>query len=435
MSKKANTPRLEIYSDKSILYDKDNKRTVIEEGVQSSQAKKRLEEIKNGLESGFLDRIYNDSITGNNQINDLSREQIGLIESLVNSVDSEKGRAIVALTILQLAVKCICPQQSIRLHKGNTDVSQFSWTEGISMRSLGQDYIIPFLRKKNLLFLNISGFMMTRTLAENYPYTELYKAQIRGAKKEWLDIVDAIENKEIDNENALKQLFVFLYNKSEAFGRLTEETEVALNLFFNTSPSFEDCIKTIKKFVDNSTYSARVFEVAMHSLIQVLYDINKLNGFLLPLSQMRSANKKHGNIGDVEISEVEGDKNSIIEAWDAKYGKPELRDELEELSEKLINKNSIKTVGFVTNQEPDLSCEIEKRINCISQEMNVSIFIFEFDVWVDHQLTNYNLCRKDNIGHQWLKAISDSICQKKRDIAPIDEPTMEWVKHFKECIS
>ncbi len=37
---------------------------------------------------------------------------------------------------------------------------------------------------------------------------------------------------------------------------------------------------------------------------------------------MRSANKKHGNIGDLEVLE----KSNIIEAWDAKYGKAYLRD-------------------------------------------------------------------------------------------------------------
>jgi hypothetical protein len=36
---------------------------------------------------------------------------------------------------------------------------------------------------------------------------------------------------------------------------------------------------------------------------------------LKPLSQMRSANKKHGNIGDIEILEA----RQIIESWDAKY--------------------------------------------------------------------------------------------------------------------
>ena len=38
------------------------------------------------------------------------------------------------------------------------------------------------------------------------------------------------------------------------------------------------------------------------------------NCSLKPLSQMRSANKKHGNIGDIELLE----DRQIVEAWDAK---------------------------------------------------------------------------------------------------------------------
>lgn len=34
---------------------------------------------------------------------------------------------------------------------------------------------------------------MTRSLAENYPYSPVYKANIRGARLEWLSIVEAIE--------------------------------------------------------------------------------------------------------------------------------------------------------------------------------------------------------------------------------------------------
>jgi len=86
---------------------------------------------------------------------------------------------------IQLTIKSISPEQSIRLHKGSSSTS-FSWKEGISMRVLDKNYITPLLRKYKLLRLNADGFMMTRTLAENYPYSQVYKAAIRGAKKEWL---------------------------------------------------------------------------------------------------------------------------------------------------------------------------------------------------------------------------------------------------------
>src|SRR5260370_8870582 len=58
-------------------------------------------------------------------------------------------------------------------------------------------------------------------------------------------------------------------------------------------------------------------------------------GNLKPLMPMRTANLKHGNIGDIEI--ILGD--SVIEAWDAKYATPYLSDALDELVDNIRNRN------------------------------------------------------------------------------------------------
>ena len=60
------------------------------------------------------------------------------------------------------------------------------------MRSIDTEYITPVLREEGLVKLNSFGFMMTRTLAENYPYTKVYKAAMRGARAEWIAIVDGV---------------------------------------------------------------------------------------------------------------------------------------------------------------------------------------------------------------------------------------------------
>ena len=103
---------------------------------------------------------------------------------------------------------------------------------------------------------------------------------------------------------------------------------------------------------------------------------------------MRSANKKHGNIGDIEIS---ASKNglSIIEAWDAKFGKTYLRDELEELSDKLESHSETELVGFITDETPNLGKEIEKRVKELEDVFNLSINILSFDDWVSFQLEKY----------------------------------------------
>ncbi len=431
--KEKKEPVLYIYSDRSVLVNEEGVEYKFQEGKTSDEAKKRLVVIKKALEDGFLEDIITECQNPEVKIENISEEQARTIESLVNSVTSEVGRAIVGLTILQLTVKSILPEQSIRLHKGGSGTRDFSWTEGIPMRNLDTNYITPVLRKFDLLKINKFGFMMTRTLAENYPYSKLYKAGIRGARKEWLEITDEVEREELDCLNALKQMLVFLNNKSEAFELLATKTFKTLDIFIKHNPSFEDCIIAITNFIDNSTYSARVFEVSLHAFFQVLAEEKKLEGFLKPLSQMRSANKKHGNIGDIEITESEGNMD-IIEAWDAKFGKTYLREELEELNDKLAFHPQTTIAGFITDQKPNLKAEINARMQEIEEIHGTEIRIMEFREWVNFQVENYDL-DTSKIGAKWLIAIAESICQKRREIAPIDEPTTEWVESFKECIS
>jgi hypothetical protein len=433
MNKKSKQePVIHIYADRSILIDETGKEFQFDEGKTSDEAKKRLAIIKEALENGFLEVIITECKNPQIRIENITEEQIRTIESLVNSVTSEVGRAIVGLAILQLTVKSILPGQSIRLHKGGSGTRDFSWREGIPMRNLDTNYITPVLRKFDLLKINKFGFMMTRTLAENYPYSKLYKAGIRGARQEWLDITDEVERGELDSLNALKQLLIFLNNKSEAFQELTSKTLSTLGLFIEKNPSFEDCFSVISNFIDNSTYSARVFEVSLHAFFQTLAEEKHLSGFLKPLSQMRSANKKHGNIGDIEITHSAGNMD-IIEAWDAKFGKTYLRDELEELNDKLKLHPQATIAGFITDQKPNLKPEIKTRMKEIEEIHETEICIMEFREWVDFQIENYGL-DSGRIGAKWLIAIAESICQKRREIAPIDEPTAEWVESFMKNI-
>lgn len=60
-----------------------------------------------------------------------------------------------------MTIKSICPDQSIRLHKGATRRGSFSWVDGISMRTLDRNYNTPFLRKYGLLNVNRDGVFMT----------------------------------------------------------------------------------------------------------------------------------------------------------------------------------------------------------------------------------------------------------------------------------
>jgi hypothetical protein len=339
---------LRVFSNKSELVLGHGRTEIFVEGIMNQSTKQRYKNIVQQLSNGYLE---NQIIFCRNQASQidfrlLNDTHINTLQQLIESITSEVGRAIVGLTILQLCVKAIEPNQSIRLHKGSSNKSSFSWENGISMRSLDKQYITPVLRKYNLLKLNADGFMMTRSLAENYPYSPVYKANIRGARLEWLKIVELVESHELSAKISLQYLLSQLLNKAQEFTDLVTKTINNLNNLVNTSgiltKSFVMTI--ISRHVNESYYPSRIMEIAMHSLMQAIYEGNIFpDRVLKPLSQMRSANKKHGNIGDVEILQ----SKEIIESWDSKFGKTYLREELEELVDKLEAHSSVEIVGFI----------------------------------------------------------------------------------------
>ena len=99
------------------------------------------------------------------------------------------------------------------------------------MRVLDKKFNTPFLRKYNLLKLNNDGVMMTRSLAENYPYSLLYKAEIRGPINEWKSIIEQIEDGSLLPMPSLCLLISLLKNHSEEFSYLSASTlEIMMNL-------------------------------------------------------------------------------------------------------------------------------------------------------------------------------------------------------------
>lgn len=424
-------PYLKIYHNRSLLVDDKNKEEIFYEGKPSERALKRLEKIKDSLKQGFLESLIT-TCKKSYTPPKLTDQQISTIEKLVSSITSEYGRAVVGLTILQLSIKAIDPTQNIRLHKAGR--GDFSWTDGVPMRSLDAELVAPVLRSTNLLKYNKFGVMMTRSLAENYPYTKFYKAAIRGPKDTWLELVDMLEKQEINPLEALKVIIYNLINRSEVFQHLVNETMELMNEQLRKGLTKQQVVKLIKSHVYNSGHPARLFEIAMHSLFQALEEQNVLCGRLRPLSQMRCANKKFGNIGDIELlAGLEG-SSEIIEAWDAKYGKNYLFDELGELEDKLPNHKSIRRLGFVIDSEAQTSEEIEQRKVEIVEMFGINVEILTFDDWTDEQFTRSKK-NPDQTATDWFRAYVESICLKRLNAAPIDEPAESWVRGMKDILS
>lgn len=398
---------------------------------QRALTAKRLARIHSELERGFLDKLFLSCQSPEEQELKLPADVRAHLARLVDSMEGEIGRLSVGALLVQLAAKSICPKLSIRLCIGGSTRENFSWQDGLPLRFLGQELNRPIFRKHGLVSRKDGEVFIARSLAENYPYSQLYKAASRGGKQEWLAIVDLVEFNKLNPTTALKHLVTMLFNRSETFKKDSELAMQAVKSVAGKIESLAQATKFIRTFVDSSTYAARLFEIAMHSLFQVLEDHNAFGGgFLKKLSQMRSANKKHGNIGDIEITTGKRDNLHIVESWDAKYGKAYLRDEMEELHEKLGEHPETKLAGFVVDANPNLKPEIKKRIEELEQNHNVQIEIVEFDDWISRQAMRVSIPGKQ-IASLWLNAFAESLCQVRRDRAPIDEPADSWVRELR----
>ncbi len=425
---------LRVYADKSEFHSEDGRVEIYPEGPLTKEAKQRQLRIISAFNEGFLANTIQDLMSGKETIdlNSLSNDTVSAIDDLVDSVTSEIGRALIGLSVMQLAIKSIEPAQSIRLHKGGQGGRDFSWSEGISMRTLDKKYVTPVLRQFDLLRLNADGFMMTRTLAENYPYTTLYKAKIRGAKDNWLVLVDEIEAGKACPVQSLRYLLSKLLNAAEDFSREANELIELLEGLGGFEYSLGDVINIIKVHINKSDYAARLLEIGMHSFAQTACESGALGSLSVkPLSQMRSANKKHGNIGDIEFIE----HLQIVESWDAKFGKSYLREEIEEACEKIASHELINRIGFVTDSKVLESEEIKHRIEELEVFHNIKIEILTFDDWAARKFEEIaKVVETQHFPFNWLYNYASYFCQKRRDVAPIDEPCKEWVKSLKEIL-
>jgi hypothetical protein len=427
---------LRVFDDRSEYYSEDGTIEIFSEGVISNKAKKRIARIRDAFKNNYLENLICKLSNGEAKVNVsvISDEAIKCINMLVDSLTSEVGRALIGLSVMQLCVKSIEPEQNIRLHKGGSSRNSFSWVEGISMRSLDKEFVTPILRKYDLLRLNADGFMMTRSLAENYPYTILYKAQIRGARIHWLNLVEEVEKQHTSAKETLKYLIARLINAASEFEKSAIKLFDVLNQFLSKSPSITTIISIMTQHSERSDYAARLLEINMHALMQVASESGAFGlARVQPLSQMRSANKKHGNIGDIELME----NGQIIESWDAKYGKGYLREEIEEAVEKLQKHEYVETVGFVTNVVTDRSEEIINRIHEIEEMYSIQFKIIQYQEWVDmiiSKTVEIGIVTEVELATQWLKTYCEYLCQRRRDIAPIDEPCSEWVASLTRII-
>ena len=251
-----------------------------------------------------------------------------------------------------------------------------------------------------------------------------------------MEMIELLEAGEMPPLAALQYLLSQLLNNASEFKALVTGSTDSLSRLQSSGGLIDRASVTalLKRHIYEADYSARVMEVAMHSLMQALEEVGALDGRLVPLSQMRSANKKHGNVADIEL-EVDGD---IVEAWDAKFGKPDLREEIEELNEKLSGHDSVDQAGFVTSEAPEHLEKVKQRVEQIEDLHGVAISILTLEDWVDVQFSRaftVAAVSEAGVAARWVRAYTESLGRRRPGMAPIDEPCHAWMASLYSLLS
>ena len=84
--------------------------------------------------------------------------------------------------------------------------------------------------------------------------------------------------------------------RSDIFKRHADEACILAKKFDGVS--FGQIKELLSSFFHTTDYSARAFEVTIHGFYQAMDELSFLGDIdVAPMSQMRSANKKHGMLG------------------------------------------------------------------------------------------------------------------------------------------
>ena len=99
--------------------------------------------------------------------------------------------------------------------------------------------------------------------------------------------------------------------------------------------------------------------------------------------------------------------------------------------EKLEAHPTVEAAGFVTDKRRKITEDVANHKKEIEDLLGRKIEILSLEDWAKLQSQRAGL-DEGEIGAKWVLAFAECLCQRRRDRAPIDEPTGLWVVELGE---
>lgn len=243
----------------------------------------------------------------------LSHEVAQLIEAFSSKID-EATSAFTNIVTCIVAKACdahVDPRYHRQPVKGMPE-NPTGADNFFSGRSVSEKIIYPWLEEKS--YRTAKSGWQTRTFERPQPYTLSYAENIGAIKNEFLSILDHVAIGNVDPINTLAYFFVLEEQAKN------QRIEIIKNVAKGKKIGDLTILDIIGLFAEhfNEPDSARLPTLAIYAAYTLLIeDIKSYENLkLLPLAAHEAADLRTESIGDIELSDSEGD---IAEALEIKH--------------------------------------------------------------------------------------------------------------------
>ena len=227
---------------------------------------------------------------------------------------------------------------------------------GFSGRSLDTKYITPTLKELELTSMSESGWL-TRSLEQPYPYTKDYNGKISSLKKEFLYIVDKIENE----PKYCKSILRLILNSSIL---IRKKNVIEISPISNPDSITIDNITSVLESYFKENYhvsgGSKLPVISFYSIYQILIkEMRRFDGCILgDLGSHTSSDRTSNSSGDIEIFR----EGKVIESLEIKLGIEIDNHLINKVVKKIIKHNPIRYYILSTHgiKEEDYSQVITK---------------------------------------------------------------------------
>jgi DNA (cytosine-5)-methyltransferase 1 len=302
----------------------------------------------------FLDRILESS---NQALASQGAMSGSITEDLKSNLDeilkrSESSKGVLTVVITSAVYKHFHPEQDIRNH-------QSSIPNGYSGRTFDVLYITPFLKRHRFPAMADSGWL-TRSLEQKVPYDQNYTGAItpKTLKSAFLSTLEAIESG-VNCEELLQYLFQ---------GLLIQRDKIEVDLAKPVNLPISTIISLLEQHFSEkyrSEGASRLPVLAIYAVYKCLIsEAKRFEGKVLaPIESHTTADKRSGRIGDIEVTQEDGEP---YEAVEVKHSIPLsaqlLRDAFEKFSKTQVDRYYLLSTKEAIDQKENVQIlrEIER---------------------------------------------------------------------------